>query len=1389
MGLFDGLKYGKAASELELTVEQYKEFLQYQQSDELTIEEYRYYLKKYAGKKSMRWFIDQVLYAPTEQQKPKEPQVKKQEEKTETWMPKEQIEEEEIWQPEELDPKFTIETGVLLRIEIPEGCKKVVIPEGVTEITNALQEDEDYDARKNIELLKLPSTLKKIAKSGMCGFSALKSLRLPEGLEVIGSWGLGGSTSVKHWVLPSTIKYVGDSPFGDDPEVESYTILSSNAKLSCHALSPCYLKQVNIPRQLSYLEEYLKSQLVDGEYEDIIVNYIDLPASHKDLELLNPEFEIIDGVLESAYVPQVCKDIVIPEGVTKLKEFVFHNRSMERVVFPSTMRGIDGFAFYGCKQLKEVILPENVAYIYNSAFFNCKGLEKVQLPSGIEVIDAYAFQNCENLKSIVLPERLKRVIQQAFGGCKNLRSIELLCINADVDSSILAGVSDVTITMPYAAHKIGEKLRDPSNNIRIVYSDTPEVQFVIHDGIVTDMEIPLTVDEVIIPLGITGFALNREIDKHIRSIVFPESCQKICCYCTDTQLTVLNPHAVFTEGTLTTWKTGWKKPRDLYLPEQMREQMSREFMFIHYMSEARRERLIYEKYGSTAERFVVKEEKLLAETPRRRRRQQMPEAQPDTQMQEMTEQPTVQPVNSDSVEETPVTERRRRRRQSVLPDTNQVTDVEMLKEANEALVAEEPATVETQAAKPAGVLYAVGQEPDDIRERLERLFEKLDSAYPDKVIVALTKNHGYWAETVTELYRLLGYPDSWSFLEAYGYQVKVNEENGKGGRPVKDRTAVIDELKRRYPQPVEGNVAFLMEQNPDLAPRIKTLQNSAQTVFGMRLADYLRQEGILAEKKVETKIEKPVVKQLTPEEKLEQIISELKRRYPTLKSAPKSLAELKEKNADLPIATLNTLTQKVVQKTAGEYCLELGLICDKERMKKAALESAADGRDGWGRQFTQTILDRGVNMFVAGEVKSLARTADGYAAKVKGTSMYSVNIGVSGDEVRSMSCTCPYAADGLNCKHMAAVLFEANAKLYAPKVKKPQPVYGHATNVVSRSCADNEILIVSKDEAVLREAVNCSYIDSDRVSIHPCSENPAYYLCEVRIDERRINLCGLMDKVICPAIDGRGVALGRKVDNEHEVSEIGFYDGECLWAGSEFDLMYPDSDAPDEPEEWVYECNSKKNRTWGQSKKVWKKIWNKIPYYKVSDLIATYEENCMAALTSAKESSKVSRDADRRCEPGELLIVSNYYDGIEQIVYEQEEIEPKNGICQCLQSPEGWYAVFDLNACEDIQETLNALLDMVGGGMIFLARWKDENGDDRVWFFDSDGVWTDMLEADLTRNNDPREAVDRHYQGIFEEHDEAEIEAMWRDMRGKLLKMTVVDWARFIDAYCPDEDE
>ena len=42
---------------------------------------------------------------------------------------------------------------------------------------------------------------------------------------------------------------------------------------------------------------------------------------------------------------------------------------------------------------------------------------------------------------------------------------------------------------------------------------------------------------------------------------------------------------------------------------------------------------------------------------------------------------------------------------------------------------------------PEGVLYRPGEEPEALRNRMQRLFAKLDEAYPDKVIVGLNKDH------------------------------------------------------------------------------------------------------------------------------------------------------------------------------------------------------------------------------------------------------------------------------------------------------------------------------------------------------------------------------------------------------------------------------------------------------------------------------------------------------------------------------------------------------------------------------------------------------------------------------------------------------------------------
>ena len=78
----------------------------------------------------------------------------------------------------------------------------------------------------------------------------------------------------------------------------------------------------------------------------------------------------------------------------------------------------------------------------------------------------------------------------------------------------------------------------------------------------------------------------------------------------------------------------------------------------------------------------------------------------------------------------------------------------------------------------------------------------------------------------------------------------------------------------------------------------------------------------------------------------------------------------------------------------------------------------------WKDLFQGHILDRGEAYYFDGAVLELHKTEHGYHAAVEGTEDYEVDIEMEGGRVCEMYCSCPYAEDGNNCKHMAAVLFE-----------------------------------------------------------------------------------------------------------------------------------------------------------------------------------------------------------------------------------------------------------------------------------------------------------------------------------------------------------------------------
>ena len=83
----------------------------------------------------------------------------------------------------------------------------------------------------------------------------------------------------------------------------------------------------------------------------------------------------------------------------------------------------------------------------------------------------------------------------------------------------------------------------------------------------------------------------------------------------------------------------------------------------------------------------------------------------------------------------------------------------------------------------------------------------------------------------------------------------------------------------------------------------------------------------------------------------------------------------------------------------------------------------------WQKLFASHILERGYDYYCDGAVENIEIGRDDIRADVVGTEDYEVEISLNDGKVTDMYCSCPYAAGGNNCKHMAAVLYEWTADI------------------------------------------------------------------------------------------------------------------------------------------------------------------------------------------------------------------------------------------------------------------------------------------------------------------------------------------------------------------------
>ncbi len=154
----------------------------------------------------------------------------------------------------------------------------------------------------------------------------------------------------------------------------------------------------------------------------------------------------------------------------------------------------------------------------------------------------------------------------------------------------------------------------------------------------------------------------------------------------------------------------------------------------------------------------------------------------------------------------------------------------------------------------------------------------------------------------------------------------------------------------------------------------------------------------------------------------------------------------------------------------------------------------------WKQLFKPHILERGMEYYCAGSVK-LFEADDGHiSAVVEGTEDYDVFIELDRGKVLDMECTCPYAEDGENCKHMAAVLYawEQGGSPKNVSSKEVQDAY-----VQLKACVDGA------DVALVRRTLTDLLWQDDKARLR--------FMAEVqpeRSPELAREVCAMVDDIV-----------------------------------------------------------------------------------------------------------------------------------------------------------------------------------------------------------------------------------------------------------------------------------
>lgn len=217
--------------------------------------------------------------------------------------------------------------------------------------------------------------------------SESKDLVIPQGVTSIGSYAFYDS-DMYYVTIPDSVTRIGKAAFAQ-----------------CNMLNSVYISDI--------------ASWCDIEFETPTSN----PFSNGAQMVLNGDWDFTE--------------LVIPEGVTRIRDYAFYNTGKSQISLPQSLRTIDKNAFL-CGYLNRVTISESNSYYCTDsagALYNKDKTQLIHVPNLLEgsysipqsVTELYpgAFYKCTKLTEVTIQERVTNIPDYAFYGCKKLTEIAI----------------------------------------------------------------------------------------------------------------------------------------------------------------------------------------------------------------------------------------------------------------------------------------------------------------------------------------------------------------------------------------------------------------------------------------------------------------------------------------------------------------------------------------------------------------------------------------------------------------------------------------------------------------------------------------------------------------------------------------------------------------------------------------------------------------------------------------------------------------------------------------------------------------------------------------------------------------------------------------------------